>query len=54
MFEDDVLKNVVFEYSEWLDSDKKLLTPKEGDEQTHEDLVRQFFEERNSHGAINE
>lgn len=48
---DNPIWYAVFSYSEWLDAEKNLLTPQEGDDSTHEDLVNEFFAQReNSDG----
>lgn len=41
------IKEIVFEYSEWLDSEQHLVSGGTADDnRSHEDLVNQFFEER--------
>jgi hypothetical protein len=40
---DEVL---LLQYSEWLDTEGLAATPKEGDERTHDGLVKQFLDEQ--------
>lgn len=37
-------ETLLHQYSEWLDADQHLI--KDGDERTHDDLVKQFLEQR--------